>query len=83
MDAKCRSIFDKTRDRLEDVIAQEANDLCADAHVIVAEEGELTEATKFPEIAKILLDKIDPAEKTLGTAIDIVKRLQRVPMSLN
>lgn len=76
MDTECRSLFRETHEQLKQVVYQEAKDLCADTHVIVAEEGELTEATRFPEIANTLRDRVDTAEWTLETAHGIVNTLR-------
>lgn len=80
MNTECRSLFNETRDRLEQVVEQEARDLCADTHVIVAEEGELTEATRFQETANILRERVGTGEEMLEKALEIVKRLQRTSL---
>ena len=80
MDMECRSLFNETRERLGQVIEQEARDLCADTHVIVAEEGELTEATRFPETAEKLRERVNTGEEILEKAREIVNRLQRASL---
>lgn len=72
----CRSLFMKTHTELRQVMNQEMGNLCSDLHVIVAEEGEMTEATRFPDVASSLLDKIGVAETTLERAREIVARLR-------
>lgn len=79
MDTECRTLFNDTRHILKEVIGRETKDLCADVNVIVAEEGELTEATRFPETANTLLNKVEPVEKLLESALAIFKRLRSTP----
>ena len=71
----CRSLFTKTYKELRQVIDQEMENLCGNLHIIVAEEGEVTEATRFPDIANTLHDDVEKAEKTLEKACKIVDRL--------
>lgn len=71
----CRSLFTKTHKELRQVIDQEMENLCGNLHIIVAEEGEVTEATSFPDIANTLHDGVEKAERTLGKACKIVGRL--------
>ena len=76
----CRSLFTKTCKELRQVIDQEMENLCGNLHIIVAEEGELTEATRFPETAEKLRERVNTGEEILEKAREIVNRLQRASL---
>lgn len=76
---ECRSLFTETFSELKQVIHQEMENLFGDLHNITAEEGEMTEATRFPGVASSLRDKLDVAEGTLKQAYEIVGRLRSIP----
>lgn len=65
METECHFLSRETHKQLKQAVYQEAKDICADHQVIVPEEGELAEATRFPETADTLRDKVDTAEWTL------------------
>lgn len=72
----CRSLFTEILSELKQVIHQEMGNLYSDLHNVMAEEGEMTEATRFPGIASSLRNKVDMAESTLKQACEIVGRLR-------
>lgn len=76
VDTECHSLFTTVCAELRQAIDEEMRNLCNDLHVIVAEEGELTEATRFPETASMLSKKLKRAERTLGMARGIVDELR-------
>ena len=75
----CRSLFRETFSELKQVIHQEMENIYSDLHNVMAEEGEITEATRFPVVASRLRDKVDVAESTLQQACEIVGRLRNTP----
>lgn len=76
VDTECHSLFTTVCAELRQVIDEETRNLSNDLHVIVAEEGELTEATRFPETASMLREELKRAERTLGMARGIVDELR-------
>lgn len=76
VDTGCHSVFTGVYAELRQVIDQEMQNLRSDLNVIVAEEGELTEATRFPDTARTLRDEVERAERTLELAHGIVGELR-------
>ncbi|KAB8261079.1 hypothetical protein BDV32DRAFT_137730 [Aspergillus pseudonomiae] len=61
------------------MVGEQVGNICDDLHSIIAEEGEVTEARRFPEMARTLQLKVDTAQATLERAQRIVDELENAP----
>ncbi|GAB1193803.1 hypothetical protein APSETT444_003033 [Aspergillus pseudonomiae] len=61
------------------MVGEQVGNICDDLHSIIAEEGEVTEARRFPEMARTLQLKVDTAQATLERAQRIVNELENAP----
>lgn len=64
---------------MKDLVDEQVGNICDDLHNIIAEEGEVTEARRFPEMASTLQRKVDAAQATLERAQRIVADLKNTP----
>ena len=61
------------------MLDEQVGNICDDLHSIIAEEGEVTEARRFPEMARTPQLKVDAAQATLERAQRIVDGLKSQP----
>ncbi|KAF5862014.1 hypothetical protein ETB97_012252 [Aspergillus alliaceus] len=74
-----RSVVEESCRDLRQKLEEEVGHICNDLHSIVAEEGEVTEARRFPEVASMLQRKAQTAQETLERAQRIVNELKNAP----
>ncbi|KAB8270563.1 hypothetical protein BDV30DRAFT_228831 [Aspergillus minisclerotigenes] len=78
-EAQCRAVIRNTCQEMRRMVDEVVGNICNDLHSIVAEEGEVTEARRFPEMASTLQRKVDAAQATLERAQRIVGDLKNTP----
>ncbi|UDD59534.1 hypothetical protein AFCA_006956 [Aspergillus flavus] len=78
-EAQCRAVIRNTCQDMRRMVDEVVGNICNDLHSIVAEEGEATEARRFPEMASTLQRKVDAAQATLERAQRIVGDLKNTP----
>ncbi|PIG85793.1 hypothetical protein AARAC_011290 [Aspergillus arachidicola] len=74
-----RAIVREIYQEMKDMVDEQVGNICDDLHNIIAEEGEVTEARRFPEMARTLQRKVDAAQATLERAQRIVGDLKNTP----
>ncbi|OJJ42340.1 hypothetical protein ASPZODRAFT_125698 [Penicilliopsis zonata CBS 506.65] len=70
-----RELFRAYQTQLKRVVEAELGNILRDLRGIVPEEGELSEAARFPDLAKKLEEQTDSARQTLDRAEAILSRL--------
>ncbi|KAE8370056.1 hypothetical protein BDV27DRAFT_140731 [Aspergillus caelatus] len=78
-ESQCRAIVREICQEMKHTLDEQVGNICDDLHCIIAEEGEVTEARRFPEMASTLQFKVDAAQATLERAQRIVDGLKSQP----
>ncbi|BDD63570.1 hypothetical protein MAP00_008444 [Monascus purpureus] len=76
MEADRRNLAMENYAELNRTVSEEVRNICNDLHSVVAEEGEVAEATRFPELATSLRRRVQMAQQTLTRAQRIVGELR-------
>ncbi|KAB8203587.1 hypothetical protein BDV34DRAFT_214505 [Aspergillus parasiticus] len=78
-EAQCQAVIRNTCQEMRRMVDEVVGNICNDLHSIVAEDGEVTEARRFPEMASTLQRKVNAAQATLERAQRIVGDLKNTP----
>ncbi|KAE8325321.1 hypothetical protein BDV39DRAFT_194466 [Aspergillus sergii] len=78
-ETQCRAVIENICREMKRMVDELVGNICHDLHSIVAEEGEVTEARRFPEMASTLQRNVDAAQATLERAQRIVGDLKNTP----
>ncbi|KAE8380157.1 hypothetical protein BDV26DRAFT_258086 [Aspergillus bertholletiae] len=76
---QCQAITREICQEMKGKVDDEIDNICDDLHNIIAEEGEVTEARRFPEMASKLQRRVGAAQATLERAQRIVDNLKNTP----
>lgn len=76
MDTNCRSLFRENQEELRRRVNEEMENIRSDLRVIIVEEGEMSEAARFPEVGRVLKGQVEVAGGILERAGGIACRLR-------